>query len=164
MCFFIPKANSKKVRPISMSSCSLKILEKMINERLVWWLEHNQIINNSQNGFRMKRSCIDSLATLISDTEKQFYKKEQLAAVFLDIKGAYDNVTPAILIKDLIDLNIPNKLILFIYHLISYRQIHFINYPGNISCPTYKCLPQGSVLSPTLFNIYINKIDNIISP
>ena len=72
LCFFILKANSNKVRPISISSCSLKLLEKMIKERLTQWMEHNNLINNSQFSFRMNRSCVDSLPLLTSETEK-FY-------------------------------------------------------------------------------------------
>lgn len=41
ICFFIPKDNSNKVRPICISSCMLKILEKILNERITWWLERN---------------------------------------------------------------------------------------------------------------------------
>jgi len=163
LCVFISKANNK-VRPISMSSCLLKLFEKMINERLVWWLEHNQIINGSQYGFRMNRSSTDSLALLVTEIGKQFYKKSHLAALFLDIKGVYDNVLPEVLINKLIELKIPNSIIFFIYNLVSERHVHFINCPGNISRPTCKGLPQGSVLSPTLFTIYINSIDKHLIP
>lgn len=73
LCIFIPKANSNKVRPISLAPCLLKLLEKMINERLVWWIEHYEIINHNQYGFRKNKSCIESLALLISDIETQFF-------------------------------------------------------------------------------------------
>jgi len=81
--FFIPKANSNKVRLICMSFCFLKLLEKIINESFCWWIEHNKLINNSQFEFRMNKSCIDSLALLVSEIEIQFYKKSYLAATFL---------------------------------------------------------------------------------
>jgi len=48
--------------------------------------EHNNLISNSQFGFKIKRSYVDNLILLISETEKQFYKKNHFAAVFLDIK------------------------------------------------------------------------------
>lgn len=164
LCLFIPKSNNNKVRPISISSCFLKLLEKMINERLTWWSEHNELLNNSHFDFRMSRSCIDSLAFLIAETNKQFYLKNHLTAVFLDIKGAYDNVDPEILIRDLIELKLPKNFILFIYNLISIRYIQFVNCLGNIVRPTFKGLPQGSILSPILFSIYINKVEDIIAP
>lgn len=136
----------------------MKILEKIINTRLVWWLEHYNILNNNQFGFRPNRSCIDSLALLLSEIQRQFYKRQNVVALFLDIKGAYDNVIPEIVIEDLVTLGIPNNLIKFIYNLISERNITFTNYPGNITRTTYRGLPQGSSLSPVLFNIYINNI------
>lgn len=162
LCFFIPKTNSNKVRPISLAPCLLKVLEKMINERLMWWLEHNNIISNSQFGFRKNMSCIDSLALLISEIQKQFYEKNHLVAIFLDIKGAFDNVIPEILVNDLKTIGISKKIISFIYNLISERNITFTNFPGNISRSTFKGLPQGSTLSPSLFNIYVNKIEHNI--
>ncbi|XP_018399565.1 PREDICTED: RNA-directed DNA polymerase from mobile element jockey-like [Cyphomyrmex costatus] len=147
-----------------MSSCLLKLMEKILNERLLWWLEHNQIIHDTQFGFRMNRSCIDSLAALISDIHKQFYRKEHLAAVFIDIKGAYDNVNPEIMLNYLLELKMPRSFIIFIHNLISERNIHFINIPGDISRYTFKGLPQGSVLSPTLFSLYINNLEKVILP
>jgi len=78
----------------------------------------------------------------------------------LDIKGVYDNIFSEALINNLVDLKIPSSLIFFIYNLISERHIHFIKCPGNISRPTFKGLPQG--ISPTLFDIYINGIDNLL--
>lgn len=44
---FIDKSNKEKVRPITMSSCVGKILERMINDRLMWWLEHNKLLDES---------------------------------------------------------------------------------------------------------------------
>ena len=87
-----------------------------------------------------------------------FIKKNHLAAIFLDIKGTYDNVNLEILINNFIELNLPRNLILYI--TITVRYIQFINYPGNIN-PACKDLPQGSILSP-MFSIYINKI--VITP
>jgi len=109
----------------------------------------------------MNKSCNDSLALFVSETEIQFCKKSHLA--FLDIKGAYDNVDPSTLINEFIEINLPKNLILFIYNLISVRHIKFINYPSNIVRSTFKGLPKG-ILSSILFSIYINKLDDLISP
>lgn len=56
---FIDKIGKNKVRPIALSSCMGKIVERIINERLVWWAEKNKVIHSSQNGFR-KGSLVSS--------------------------------------------------------------------------------------------------------
>jgi len=77
-----------------------------------------------------------------------------MGATFLDIKAAYDNVNPSILFNVVNDLKIPKGYKLFIQNLIDYR---FINiYESNKFQGTrtlFKDLPQGSVLSPLLFNL-----------
>ena len=63
------------------------------------------------------------MALLTSEIEEQFYIKKYLTAAFLDAKGAYDNVDPETIIKDLIDLDFSKSLVLSIYNLISIRYI-----------------------------------------
>lgn len=58
---FIDKLGKEKVRPISISSCVGKILERMINERLLWWMEKKGKVDKSQNGFRKGRGCAENL-------------------------------------------------------------------------------------------------------
>lgn len=67
LVFFIPKKDSNKYRPISLAQCTLKLTEKLINNRLYWWIESSQALPPSQMGFRNKRSCADNLAILQSD-------------------------------------------------------------------------------------------------
>lgn len=67
---FIDKSNKEIVRPITMSSCVGKILERMVNDRLMWWLEHNKLLDDTQNGFRKGRSCCDNLTRLSINIER----------------------------------------------------------------------------------------------
>lgn len=50
--FFIDKVGKEKVKPIALSSCLCKVMERLINEKFVWWLENNYKLNELQNGFR----------------------------------------------------------------------------------------------------------------
>lgn len=83
---FIPEANSRKFRPISMASCVCKLMERMINNRPNWWPEVKEKLPNSQFGFQ---------------------KDSAVAAAFLDIRSAYDNVLVDILINNMVKLGIP---------------------------------------------------------
>jgi len=131
----IPKPDGKGVRPISLLSCYLKLIEKMIYTRLQWFIESRHILSDFQFSFRTDRSCLDSLAALLTDVHEGFVKGESTAAAFLNIKGAFDNVIPNILIQDLKDIDIPARLRKFILNLISERQIFFVD--GALKGPFY---------------------------
>ncbi|XP_025997464.2 uncharacterized protein LOC113005794 [Solenopsis invicta] len=66
---FIDKIGKDKVRPIALSSCVCKLMERMINERLIWWLERNNKLDPLQNGFRRGKSCMENLAKMVADIE-----------------------------------------------------------------------------------------------
>jgi len=95
---FINKANKEKVRPIALSSCLGKIMERIINERMSWWAESNNILDTNQNGFRRERLCGDNLLKITTDIKVQSAKEEYTLAAFLDVSSAYDNVNYTIMI------------------------------------------------------------------
>ncbi|XP_034938092.1 uncharacterized protein [Chelonus insularis] len=123
--FFISKGDGKGVRPISLASCVLKVLERMINNRLSWWLEYNDLLPSSQFGFRRGKSCIDNLAILTSEILSAFEDTESVVAAFIDIKSAYDNVLADVLIEGLQDIGIPRLTLQFIYNLVAARHLEF---------------------------------------
>lgn len=79
--------------------------------------------------------------------------------MFIDINSAFDNVLPNILITDLLKLGLPSSYAKFIYALLTERKIQFV-INGELSQPyhSHKGVPQGSVLSPILFNLYLREI------
>ena len=81
--------NPNNYRPIALTSCICKTLERMINVRLVWFLETNNIITELQSGFRHQRSTNDHLVRLETFIGEAFVKKEHLVAVFFDLEKAY---------------------------------------------------------------------------
>jgi len=122
----IPKPDGGGLRPISLLSCFLKLIEKMIYIRIQWHIESQYIIPDNQLGFKPDSSCIDSLVILSSDIHKGFANNSYTVSAFLDVKGVFDNVIPNILIKDLENIGIPARIRMFILNLISSRSLHFI--------------------------------------
>ena len=165
LTILIPKENSDKCRPIALASCFLKLLERLITNRLNWWLENQMIIHRSQFGFRKNRFCTDSLATLSTEINLSFVENSFTAALFLDVEAAYDRVVPEILINDLQKLGIPWKICKFYKNLISTRNVYFKVNSSHIGPYTFhRGLPQGCVSSPTLYNIYTSKLHKHIHP
>lgn len=90
---FIDKVDKEKIRPIILGSCMSKILERMVNERLLWWAENRGILEKWQNGFRRGRFCIDNLAKVKMEVEMAGLTGEKIAIAFLDVNSAYDDIT-----------------------------------------------------------------------
>lgn len=87
------------MRPASISSCVGKLMGKMVNERLNWWIERKELLDERQNKFRKGKGCMDNLLEIIENIRNGIYEKNITRAAFLDISSAYDNVQRNILMK-----------------------------------------------------------------
>jgi len=127
-------------------------MEKMIYNCIQWHIESQHIIPDYQLKFRPDKLCIDSLVILSSGSHKWFINNSLTISAFLDIKGAFDNVIPNILIQDLKNIGIPARVRMFILNLISSRSLHFV-VDGNKTGPflSHKGTPQEFTLSLVLF-------------
>lgn len=110
-------------------------------------------------GFRSSRSCLDNVSVLVTDINVTYVKKEYLVAAFIDIEGAYDNVVPSILIRDLLDSGIPYKFVMLIKEIIWKRKLTCRFNGRNLGTRfAGKGLPQGFIISSILFNLYMRQI------
>ena len=151
-------------RPIALSSVLAKIMENLIKNRLEWILESKGILPKTQFGFRRGMGTLDSLSIFISEVRIAFSKNESVLGVFLDIASAYDNVQLPLLRQKLLQLSIPVRLVNIIGNLLMSRSIT-IRHHNILSSSrlVWKGLPQGSVLSPILYNLYTYDLASSVS-
>lgn len=86
-------------------------MERIVAERFIWWIEHNDKLNRKQNGFRSHKSCAENLIELTSFIRSGFFREKSTLAAFLDISSAYDNVLHGVLINKLISEKCPHRIV-----------------------------------------------------
>ena len=150
---------AKSYRPISITSCLAWLYERLLLARLQSFLNEKIIIVNQQSGFRRNRSTKDNLIFLTQKVQQGFSEKKKTLAIFFDIASAFDKVWHRGLIFKMAKLKIPFYIIKSVHDLLSNRT--FVVKVDNSTSGTKSVkngLPQGAVLSPTLFSIYINDL------
>ena len=137
----------------------------MINVRLVWHLESNNLISPVQSGFRSERSTNDNLVRLETFIRDAFVAKEHVVAVFFDLEKAYETTWRDGNLRDLHDLGIRGRLATFIESFLADRLVQ-VRVGSTLSeqFDQAQGVPQGSILSTTLFNIKINSIMDCLDP
>ena len=135
----------------------------MINDRLVWYLESSSLITEAQSGFRTKRSTMDPLVQFETFVREGFLNREHVVSIFFDLEKAYDTTWKYGIMKNLHDMDLRGRLPLFIQNFLSERKFRVrVGTSLSDSYDQEMGVPQGSILSVTLFIVKINSITSCI--
>ena len=149
-------------RPISVSHYLSKIIENLILTRLNNFITEFKIIADDQFGFRAGKSTTDAIVRFLEFLYSAIDHNEFAIALFIDYQKAFDTVNREILLKKLDRYGIRGKPLDLIASYLSNRyQFTKINSSQSSKLPCNIGLPQGAILSPTLFILYLNDLHNL---
>ena len=146
-------------RPVSILPCFSKILERIVYNRLYDHLMRNDLLYQKQFGFQNGHSTEHAVVDLVDKILKGFDQNNFTLGVFIDLSKAFDTVNHKILIRKLELYGVKNSYLKWFQNYLSDRK-QGVSYPGGISkLMNIVCgIPQGSILGPLLFLIYVNDL------
>ena len=158
------KNDIKNYRPISLTSIISKLFEKCLRDELL--LECQHILHDTQHGFLPLKSCTTQLVTFSHDISVGLNSNNLIDVIYLDFAKAFDTVNHDIILEKLKnEYNIDGLMLKFIKDYLQGRKQR-VAVNGTLSdIRTVKSgVPQGSILGPLLFVLFINSMQNRVSP
>ena len=155
--------STSNYRPISLLPCLGKVMERIVFTRLYSFLSEQKLLTEHNSGFKSMDSTVNQLIYIVNKIYENLEKGKDICLVFLDVSKAFDKVDHQGLLLKLEQMGIDGDLLLWLNSYLSNRKQRVII---NGTCSDWKSInagvPQGSILGPLLFLVYVNDIVNDI--